>query len=445
MSFLWMRWSFAWPLIGALCLTATGCHVTAPRQETTFRLPPESATVSTGGLFAQSMTLAIAAQGLTLSEAVEASLRPGLLDQQLVAGQIVASQTPRRHSPANRPAPTVDASVFVKQVLETRAEIGTGNHLDEAIRMLASNLRTGSGSMGQPASGDVEFQNKIIALINQHDDVISRPLANGRLTSEQQELASMVDAIARASGDATIPRESADEPVDLLSGQPASITVTSPLASAIVVLKRSGQANKLIPLPLVRSTPAGDILLQDRDRVEITSLARTNLGNRAALSGKQVDGQVTIAGLLSATLDSQTTRNLEQVSDQIALTDYRNVADLMVLKTSGLSGAAEEYWFPRSSHQLYHQLPLPDPGGIQLRSGDVVKVNVMDLEPIIRSSRLRSRMRRLEAINEDRFNTRLAKFRAAKAECEQEIVDKTRSAPATRTFIQNVRRIVPFP
>jgi hypothetical protein len=154
---------------------------------------------------------------------------------------------------------------------------------------------------------------------------------------------------------------------------------------------------------------------------------------------------VTLAGLLSTTLDSQTTRNLEQLSDQIALTDYRNVADLMVLKASGLSGAAEEYWFPRSTHQLYHQLPLPDPGGIQLRSGDVVKVNVMDLEPIIRSSRLRRRMRGLEAINEDRFNTRLARFRVGKADREQEIGSKCRNVPAARTLIQSVRRIVPFP
>ena len=214
----------------------------------------------------------------------------------------------------------------------------------------------------------------------------------------KQELSQRIHALL--SFEFTEPIAADPEPVN----SPAQNTgpqITSSNSTLIeqmtVVVRRAGSATNFIPLTVVESTSAGDILLNDGDRVEITSFTRTSLGLRNAfLTDKQSrKGVISLTGFLTGAKDGRAYKELSAIDSEVGESQAGAISDLMVVVIDN-RGQQEKYWLPRSSDQ-FSNLSAPALDDVKLLPGDIVNVNAIELMPIVRKSQIAVRTRGLEA------------------------------------------------
>ena len=213
-------------------------------------------------------------------------------------------------------------------------------------------------------------------------------------------------------------------------------STTSLAASIVVILKRQGIPDQIIPLSLVQNTPAGDILLQDKDYVAVTSFDATRLKRR---KGSEKAGEISLSGLVPESLAEAELSTMSSLDTSIA-NNANGMVNLMRLDVRD-NGKAEQYWFAVSekSDTFLGQLPGPDLGSIGLRTGDAVNLNQLELIPLVRRSRILKRVRQRELA--EGAQTAFQEFMESKAEKDQEMLDQFQGLPmidSTSSFFRDL-------
>lgn len=361
----------------ALCL-ATGCQAIdylhcKPKGERLL------GTVRAGGPMAAARTLPIPLEGLTLSQAVEATIRPGLHDNLPVAVQTSAQTT----------------------AVPVGLQSGTSM---EKIKNVVTSLRPQGGIGGDPAPKptleDVASQlaalgddtpileNEIESILSAADDE-GLFAAGTDLTAAQKKrrATELYESLASAINSSITATQTSREISPQQSARIVSAPVTSGAVSAhtvaVQLTRRTGN-RIIVPLPLVRNYSPGDIWLTDGDMIhilpgELTEAGQTLAGESGdAVSGFQPDG------------------------------DESGINLFVLLHKSILDGRREEYLIPASNSLYYGKAGFVGQWQqmMKVHSGDQLKAGTLELMPIIRNSQINAVAASAAAI-EERVNPKV--------------------------------------
>ena len=315
--------------------------------------PPEGekflGTVRTGGPLATAKTLPIPLEGLTLSRAVELSIRPGL--------QTPTSGISNYAAPVQQPVDEtpVDSTNMIKATVNKITQevgstfgdvaIATENAINAAVPELAS---LGDGSP--------ETESRIKTVLD------AAGLAglfdiNADIPDRQTKTQKLYDDLANAI-----------QPPPVNPYPQSAPTAALPPSELIAVqLTRPDGRRLVVPLQMVRSYSPGDIWLVDGDRVFLMPLAITEAGQD--LPGRQ---SVPVSNFDSS--ESPAT-NL-----------------LVLTHTSVLDGHKEQYLLPAPNQQYYGGATFVSQWLNQtfVHSGDQLQAGTLELNPLIRNSQLNS-------------------------------------------------------
>lgn len=512
------------PFTGILLalLGSVGCRMSNPDQDA--RLLPHdfhrtetvSGSVTTGGVFARSRSLAIPESGLTLGEAVEASLRPGLRQASFVMTQnTVAEATP----PSRKGARLISSIELLRKFQELFAAVDRGEATPEdaktaaeslvsdfhndpetaqlAIRdfLLSDNASKIVTNLSGPASSDDNevLLDRLLQVMKLPADQVAAPVPteepsaieltfNGldptdaasftRKNVESNFEQSVPEALSREAISAWIETHSEQfdtavqrdsllrrvqalaqvTPTDQAEEQPKTekqddlnAKNTAPKRSpssladqAVVVLKRGGDATRIMPLSLVQSTPMGDLMLTDGDRVQVNPFARTTVGSRAGRENQS--GSVSLSGILSGNLDLASYQNLGDVSSLVQQQKLGPLVDVIVLGTLGQEGGVEEYWFPRAAATALTGRSRFDLSAVEISGADAIRATSIELSPMVRRSRL---TQRIDQMDRERVSF-LQEARDRKADVEQELRETANQNAFFQTLSRNLNRLSPL-
>lgn len=297
-------------------------------------------------------------------------------------------------------------------------------------------------------SSDQAVKKAISCYLSQHPAVLREIAIDGGLTVRQKRLAQTVNALMNFNDTSEVgadaPSRSGGGPdAEQRSQLPPAQSGATPFRSELaVVVTRPGEARKILPLSLVELTPAGDVLLQDGDRVEVTSYSRTSLGMRseAVLRASDRAGKVAVVGLVNQTV-ALPEFNLAMLPEIVDRSEFGDAVDLVVLRASSGS-QTEEYWIPLPKPASF-AVPISGMNEFVILPRDTVEVTALELVPLVRGSRLR---RRLEGIEEKHrhFDGLGNEALADVAERDRALAEQFRTAPAAQTLGRGMRQLGRF-
>lgn len=214
---------------------------------------------------------------------------------------------------------------------------------------------------------------------------------------EEREAEEGTGASSRTTGNANAASDQrSTRAADSLAARSQPSTINASHASVeqmpIVMLKRGGSVDRLIPLPLVNSSPAGDIMLHPGDRIEIIPVARTPLARRNATSSDSQQGVVAISGVVTTAAPISKVTYLHQLPDCLAANrvELTSATDLQLVRIRHGDDIGE-YWLPLPRGQFAH-LADPTLAKAPLASGDWIELTVLELSPLVRASQLQRRL-----------------------------------------------------
>jgi hypothetical protein len=530
-------------LVVTLCWCIGGCQVVSKPCCTQQGSEPvlehrTAGFVTTSGMYARRRTLQIPELGLTLGEAVEASLRPGLRTAVAMPVAVVAAQPPK--TPATKGKPLLRSREFITAWKDALADDG---RLSRAYAMMLVQELESDDLPTILAIRDFMFAESVDAVISTYDAdepedqhvvldrtlqaMKSQPGGDGfMMDAEQAEQAEKIlralvrqgtlvrresirkafaDSFAselgveavtqwlqqqrstlferqpteetfsealdkvrrilaaaladpctvadRANGETDDPTDRSpqnevveNDDAEADSGEsPAQPSVaagavvsTSSLRIAVVTLHRGDHPTKFIPLPLVDSTPAGDLALRDGDRIEVIPLEQTSLLTRELDNAP--GGRMMMSGLVRGEIDLDESSTLGEVSQRIEQTEYAAAVNLFVVGIFDEDDQREEYWLPRPGAGL---LPVAgfDWSGIRLSPRDSVRSEALQLISEIRRSHLSQRIDQIESRQRMHFQ----QLRERKAEAETRLIDQIRGNPFYQTLSRGLQQFSAWP
>ncbi len=169
----------------------------------------------------------------------------------------------------------------------------------------------------------------------------------------------------------------------------------------MVSVRRANGRQVSVPLFLVENYSAGDILLSPGDHVELTSFYQTSLAipnSDASKSHVLVAGPTVEPSLQEIQVLTASTSTLE---DYLKF-NSNNVADVVVVRRIELSGDLHDYILPIPRPELYENAAAASEllAKTQLYPGDQLHLEVLDITPMIRESRIASQLASRIALEE---------------------------------------------
>ncbi|TWT55974.1 hypothetical protein [Allorhodopirellula solitaria] len=440
-----------------LLFLLTGCHIGGVRQRPLLlkHSTQPSGTVTTGGTFAEAKTLAIGDEGMTLSEAIQKSIRPGVADR--VSRQLAGGADPRmlpgissaELTAAEAPKPNFKVARALDNLViaaEQGAFDGDVTHNERFV--IISSIFEGV----VPAESSAEKTEKLAELIDTPKSIQTlrsehRP---GELNSQQnallKEIAAIIAPSAMGEQSATV---STDASTNVVVGSSQSESsakaelwrLQNGLYSEydnvyIVQLKRQGDPVRNFPLELIRMTPAGDIELIAGDHVGLVGYSQTSLGQRnqtGGISSRQTSARLTGFVKREEPIGSATT--VSSISSRASESNYGSIIDLMVLRPVLPNGGNEEYWFPRVRSGVYTSLTSFQQDNPQrIIGGDEVQFSALRLHPLVRGSQIRGRVRDRMSIEAEKGMLREALDR--KSEYEKSFVERASVIPGVPAIME---------
>lgn len=334
-------------LIFLVCVlpAMAGCHVLEALHDS-----PEGekflGAVRTGGPLASAKTLAIPLEGLTLADAVEQSIRPGLI---VSAG---SGTTGPPVLPVGEQKLTLDKDIrgIVNQI---RPRANTPENLKLA-------LETAVFSLAKLGDESPELRTELQKRLDKASDAgLFTPLTadepenslkNMQFRELYQDLVSIINA----------PVPNAENPYSATQLSPP----TTSDKIAVRLTRRAGN-RIVVPLPMVRSYSPGDIWLADGDQIHIMPLGMTE-------AGQQLPGQ-----------------SGETISSK-GIGQLPGVNLLILTHTSVLDGRPEEYLLPASNLAYYGNASFVQQwqNSIYLHGADQLKAGSLEMNPVIRKSQI---------------------------------------------------------
>lgn len=423
-------------LIVAGCLC--GCSLLDRSLYRGATLTPVLGTVRTGGPYAVPRVLPIPPGGLTLSDAVEASLRPGITAHSgaPVIQRSVNSALPVTEQPAKIPDGVSAALQFTlpngldleglkkleeaRQVLLTFAK-DTGalatehlesfeKHLQQAMLTAANEGAFRPQIPDDPNTTKINVQRKlrlkqeIVALIALGDLVVLAEPNDSQLLAAHTRICktfavpendarhredllqrlqkARADGVFRLQGDTKLlaiqqlVAPSANAP----DAAPLSVQFTPTTGEllvdhlAVAVTRVSGRI-LIIPLQEVRTYLPGDIALQDGDRVEVILFDQTSAAQKPEQSAPAT---VAVTSWSDAKGLVATVGAGNPTLRQLIAELNEQHADVVVLRRLTANGLLQEYVLPRNDEKRLSET--------YLRHGDLVHLDVLNLMPLIRNS-----------------------------------------------------------
>ncbi len=415
--------------------------------KTCCRVPTAPGTVRTTGVYAVSRVIPIPAEGLLLGDAVEKSVRPGVIQAVAQIGPPVTTQV---DVPVTQRPPTISA---FKVAFDFEADkddpVGSFNDLSARVATFAryegrilkdpaklNNLLQAAidTHVFEPAMESVRKERKKLQdqLIQEVDPLFGPPSAIAReiytfkttdnAATDIPALKAKIEAAAASSRRMLSTGGSADlllainaemskpgfamgngrddlvktvealfvSPTpELFAAQPvataASTQASNGFSSAVVVLTRRNSVRIIAPLNSVRTSVPGDIMLQDGDRIEITDFRATSASRSSNFMDGQ-EGEVLVSSWLS------------NEGLKIPTTATTTVADAISSVRAAIPAALNET--PHDTIVLnrlselgqveQYLLPKDDPYWLhaaKLQHTDHLQLQAMELSPLIRNSR----------------------------------------------------------
>jgi hypothetical protein len=365
-------------------------------------------TVQTGGQFARATTLPISSRGLSLSTAVDETLRQGVRS----SGVVSAPQVFTNKSVVELAIPEiVAAKTKVADLVEDLAGEPENDQLAEYLsqaeeslpRSLADSLdeKLANAPEGEPSVWNElsvadrdEVSRHLIAMRAQqiYQAVYQDQVANLPGVDEVivEKISAQIRGLIRDFGrgsivDTEINGESLKRITDAVG---ASLEVDSPVKNSTfvshgetlyyqiaVALSRRGGETLVFPLWLVEMYQAGDIALRDGDSIQLLHYNRTELFSHS--------------------------RGLQELSDSIATgaSDLDGYIDILRVTCLGDNGL-EQHFVPRNTHVAFG----PDRGfGFVLENAKVpenatIQPDILDLVGVIRRGRSEAIRRSADAL-----------------------------------------------
>lgn len=425
----------------SLSLMLSGCRLTDVLHKHHDGQPAFRGVVQTSGQFAHARSLPISATGLSLGEAVKQSLRSGIQPGTALPVSTATRQPPLGSQRVKSAKDTLTGLKSLKKDLSKLSD-DSNNFFIGKLEKTASHLVTDE-MVG--AENEVFVQNQIRALMLFRQEVftedadeseleelaneIDKLIQHRGITSLQTETETAANVIERSArrealrelGDqiaeqlksldsVEAPEEEASEDTDSSTDDTQSENSPKPQTSpntasnlyydAAVILTKATGRRVIAPLWLVQMFAAGDIALENGDRIEVTHYERTAFAEYQKLE----DTVVLVGGLVSRPRIQRNVRRLSQVMGTSQL-DQRlvNFADLVVLQRINSNDQLEEYLIPRGASGIYGSSSEFDRWfqEAQLKTGDIVRVGSLDFHPLIRDGRTIAQAASAEQIYEE--------------------------------------------
>lgn len=421
------------------------------------RIPNAIPVVETGGPFAVSRIIEIPANGLTLSDAVESSLRPGIATQ---AAAISGAGV-------NSSALPVGSTVAIEDRLISALSftIRPSENAEEKLRQKADGIVSDLYSNDENADDKDAFRSKLVALMTAAaSDGLFKPFAASDVSRaainqqirqqlfrtiivtyvfsdfaeagspsdlQLQRMQRRISQIASiAPGDsrsdlifsnlitsrdrggvfklAVEPRQDALDRllvppvVEPSAAAPSSMivpTASRSLADELaVVLSRQSGRRLIFPLQLVRTYLPGDIRLADGDQIQIVPFPKSVSSEMPA----NVEGAIGVTGWFSADalavpIPGGSSTSVWDVLNQLE----DRPTDVVVLRRASETGGIDEYFLPADDVSRLSSFGLQDL--------DLVHLDNFGVNPLIRQSTTRPRSSRCGVC--DRSNGAASKAR----------------------------------
>jgi hypothetical protein len=407
-------------------VSSLGCHVV---RQHTLHTPPESvgSSVLIGGEFARATELEIPIGGLTLAEAVEKTIRPGVLDRQRSIMQRsirpianpFPDDMPSNEATEFRPSISVaeaadkisrafiasrswatfeTAAISVIDSLPVETNRGNRQRLGEAMLLAMSDSTIRSMDPDELSLRLARDLSAALAKLNDSESsgfapdfsfgfVRGAELGKERVEELGKERVEELDSRASSFGE-TPSRSSPGMSSPGMSSQESRRGAVPADQIVMVWLRRNGGIDKYMELSMVRSTPVGDAALIDNDRILVVPLSSTELASQdvrlRVANAEAMEVQKTsvlLVGLDRPRSIVSDRISLQTVSNALTESPRSSLQDVMVVRSARLG--LDEYWFPAGK-----------PAGISLQTGDVVELR--SPARFSRLSRLRGTDRRSE-------------------------------------------------
>ncbi len=299
--------------------------------------------VRTGGPLASARTLPIPLEGLTLAEAVEQSIRPGLINNR----QSVPAPTMSTLPVSPQELTTKEQVQSVVGLIRPRASAPGGN-VDEAIELAVKEFTDRYGLPG-PRAEEIKER-----LVDARDDQLfvgltATPVPQEKFTQLYSDILEIINAPPPEINAAT------------LTASPASATTDN----IAVRLTRKAGNRIVIPLPMVRNYAAGDIWLADGDQIQVLPLTITEAGQQ-------------LPGLRSEPISA------------LPIGEASGVNLLVLVRRSVVDGRLEEYLLPATNQGYYGNAGFVQSWqrSIYKLDTDEIKAGSLETNPTIRRSQI---------------------------------------------------------
>lgn len=352
-------------LLVALISGMPGCAMLGQSPGNCRRGPEPTPTVRTGGQYAVARIIPIPPEGLPLSDAVESSLRPGIIAMPAASNYGVV---PAGLPVADVPIPRDD---LIRAELAFHAQ-GQPAEVQELLRKKAAAI---VGIIELPPATDksvVEaLTNEILtALTSAYKDGTFRSVAgsdvaqNKAINAAKKKLVQDIQNI--------IPR---------VTAPPTTPAVTAAVAPALVdrlavVLSRAGGRRIIIPLHMVRTNFPGDIRLADGDRIDVIPFDQTAAAQRpdaGATATVAVTSWSANEGLI-VPLAGAEPPSVQQLVGELE----SQPSDVVILRRMSDLTGVEEYMLSPADARRLSQTYLQD--------RDLVHFDVLSMTSLIRDS-----------------------------------------------------------
>lgn len=402
-----------WVLISLILTSSLGCSLFDKHKDVVEQ--EAFGTVQTGGQFAASRTLPIPQTGLTLQQAVDQSVRPSMRDVPPVAASTMTTGG-------------------VPLGLQIATEKGTIREQLEKLRELLRNNRddpdTAEPFINKFAKGIVigGTETERTPIIEKIEELVLEK--QSILASDDSETIAFEDLVKRIESE--IPSQFRGD--NYAASPPVFVTDRSGIYyDLVVILQRSDGVRLVIPLWMVNVFSAGDILLSDGDIINVVHYNRTEVGSRQP--GNDTSGSIVVSGFSNLKGTQPATTTLEKIAENVP-GRLVSLADLVVVQHLNKSGQLEQYYLPLTQSGAYG-----DPGVYEnwllrtrLGNGDVVRVESLELSPLIRASKRLSINATADALLDDGTpEGRLAALMARKRQHRQEVRAQLRQLPIVGT------------